>query len=162
MAKSLLCSILTIYINNYFISVPLFNTLRSYNYSTVGTTRAHEKFPKNLSNLKNSNIKIDWNTLLSKVVDNILCFAWQDNNIVLALSTIHIVHIVNDFIEKQRKRLAKTSTNGRIVCHIFGNGPTKKLSILLFIDEYNYKIGEVDITNQLRESYETHRATYRN
>jgi uncharacterized membrane protein len=29
-----------------------------------------------------------------KVVDNILCLAWQDNNIVLALSNIHIVHTI--------------------------------------------------------------------
>jgi hypothetical protein len=59
--------------------------------------------------------KLDWNTLLAKVVDGTLCLAWPDNNIVLALSNIHMVHKTEDFRTKVRKRPAKSSTNGRIV-----------------------------------------------
>jgi hypothetical protein len=32
------------------------------------------------------------------VVNNTLCLAWQNNNIVLALSIVYIIYIVNDFI----------------------------------------------------------------
>jgi hypothetical protein len=35
---------------------------------------------------------LKWITLLVKVVQNTLCLAWQDNNIVLALTNIHTVH----------------------------------------------------------------------
>ena len=55
--------------------------------------------------------KLEWNILLGKVVDNTLCLAWQDNNIVLALSIIHTIYKVDDFCEKLRKRPGKTSTN---------------------------------------------------
>jgi hypothetical protein len=107
-------------------------------------------------------LKLKWNTLLAEVVDNTLCLAWQDNNIVLALSTIHTVHTANDFIIRLRKRPAKTSTSARIVRCIFGDDATKDLEIPLFIDDYNHRMGAVDIANQLRESYETHKATFRN
>jgi len=94
-------------------------------------------------------------------VDNTLCLAWQDNNIVLALSNIHTVNRIEDFREKVCKRLIKTSTNGRIIRQIFTDEPTKSLSIPCFIDYYNQYIRGVDLANQFRESYETHRLTLR-
>jgi len=106
--------------------------------------------------------KLDWNTLLAKLVDDILCLAWQDNNIVLAMSSIHIVDIVKDFIEKSRKRLAKTLTNARIARKAFGSEHTKKLEIPLFIDDYNYYIRGVNLANQFKAAYETYKATFRN
>jgi hypothetical protein len=153
---------ITIYMDNYFTSVPLFQSLRACNYGAVGTTRPHSKFPEALAKLKKEGFKLEWNTLLAQVVDDTLCLAWQDNNIVLALSTIHTVHTANDFVARQRKRPAKTSTSARIVRIVFGDCPTKELLIPIFIDDYNHNMGGVDIANQLRESYETHKMTNRN
>jgi hypothetical protein len=81
--------------------------------------------------------KLEWNTLLAAVVKDVLCLAWQDNNIVLALSNIHTVNKAEDFREKERKRPAKTSTNGRIVRRVFGEEYIKELLIPCFIDDYN-------------------------
>jgi hypothetical protein len=106
--------------------------------------------------------KLDWNTLLAKLVDDILCLAWQDNNIVLAMSSIHIVDIVKDFIEKSRKRPTKTSTNARIIQKAFSSKHTKKLEIPLFIDDYNHYMGGVNLANQFKAAYETHKATFKN
>jgi hypothetical protein len=69
---------------------------------------------------------------------------------------------VEDFRERQRKRLAKTSINGRIVRKIFGEEYIKELPIPCFIDDYNYDMGGVDLANQYRELYETYRASLRN
>jgi hypothetical protein len=66
-----------------------------------------------------------------------------------------------DFREKVRKRPTKTSINGRIVRRVFGNNYKKELRISCFINDYNYYIGGVDLANQFRESYETHRPTFR-
>ena len=154
---------LTIYMDNYFTSIPLFTELRSCQFGAVGTTRPHKEFPKELSEIKNRfATKLSWNTLLVIVVQDTLCLAWQDNNIVLALSNIHTVHKIDDFREKIRKRPAKTSTNGRIVRTIFGDSPTKELRIPCFIDDYNQYMGGVDFANQYREAYETHKTTFRN
>ncbi len=87
--------------------------------------------------------------------------AWQDNNVVLGLSTIHTVDKVEDFREKARRRPAKTSTNRRIVRKVFGSDYIKDLHIPRFIDDYNHYMGGVDLANQFREAYETHRPTFR-
>jgi HJR/Mrr/RecB family endonuclease len=47
---------------------------------------------------------------MAVVVQDVLCLAWQDNNIVLALSNIYTIYRAEDFQERQRKHLAKTST----------------------------------------------------
>ena len=147
----------------YFTSIPLFSELRACKFGVVGTTRPHKEFPNQLVESKNRfATKLEWNTLLAVVVQDILCLAWQDNNIVLALSNIHTVNRAEDFREKQRRRPAKTSTNRRIVRKVFGDNYIKELQIPCFINDYNYYIGGVDLANQFRESYETHRATLRN
>ena len=154
---------LAIYLDNYFTSIPLFQELRNCGFGAVGTTRPHMQLPSNFKVLKTRFASsLAWNTLIAKVVDNTLCLAWQDNNIVLALSSIHTVDQVDDFRAKVRKRPAKTSTNGRIVRQIFGDKHTKELHIPRFIDDYNQYMGGVDLANQFREAYETHRATQRN
>jgi hypothetical protein len=45
---------------------------------------------------------------------------------------------------------------------VFGSEPIKELEIPRFINDYNQFMGGVDIANQLREAYETHRITLRN
>jgi Transposase IS4 len=154
---------ITIYLDNYFTSIPLFSELRACNFRAVGTTRPHKEFPKELIALKTRfATKLEHNTLVATVVDNVLCFAWQDNNIVLGLSNIHTVNTTANFILSERKRPAKTSTNGRLVRKTFGDKPSKLIEIPCIIDDYNHYIGGVDLANQFREAYETHKPTLRN
>jgi hypothetical protein len=163
LALSLPRRYLTIYLDNYFTSVPLFSELRACKFSAVGTTRPHKLFPPELSAIKNRfAIKLEWNTLLAAVVQDVLCLAWQDNSIVLALSNIHTVDKAEDWRVKERKRPAKTSTNGRIVREVFGEMPIKELQIPSFINNYNQYIGGVDLANQFREVYKSHKPTFRN
>jgi hypothetical protein len=163
LALSLPRRFLTIYLDNYFTNVHLFSELRACNFGAVGTTRSHPGFPKDLVEIKDRfSTKLPWNTLFAVRVGNTLCFAWQDNNIVLALSTIHTVDKAEDFREKIRKRPAKTSTNGRIVRQVFGDDYAKELEIPCFIDDYNQYMGGVDLANQFREVYTAHKPTFRN
>jgi hypothetical protein len=105
--------------------------------------------------------KLDWNTLIAKVVQNTLCLAWQDNNIVLALSNIYTVHTAKDWRNRVRKRPAKSSTNGTLVQKVFKNQALKTLPIPSFIDDYNHYMGGVDLANQFQKSYKVHRKTLR-
>jgi len=162
LALSLPRRYLTIYLDNYFTSIPLFSELRACNFGAVGTTRPHKQFPSALTELKTRfAIKLEWNALFAVVVQDTLCLAWQDNNIVLGLSNIHTVDKAEDFREKARRRPAKTSTNGRIVRKVFGDDYIKDLQIPCFIDDYNQYMGGVDLANQFREAYETHKPTLR-
>jgi hypothetical protein len=154
---------IAIYMDNYFTSVPLFVELQACKFGVVGTTRPHKAFPDSLSTIKKRFAKkLPWNTLLAAMEQDILCLAWQDNNIVLGLSNIHIVDKVEDMVEKKRRRPAKTSTNGRIVREVFGTDSVKELRIPSFIDDYNQNMGGVDLANQFREAYETHKPSFRN
>jgi hypothetical protein len=163
LALSLPRRYLTTYLDNYFTSVPLFSELRACKFGTVGTTRPYKLFPSDLSAIKNRFAKkLEWNTLLAIVVQDTLCLAWQDNSIILALSNIHTVDKAEDFRTKERRRPAKTSTNGRIVRDVFGDLLIKELPIPCFIDNYNQNMRGVDLANQFREAYETYRATFRN
>jgi hypothetical protein len=133
-----------------------------YRFRAIGIIRLHKEFPLGIKELKEQySIKLAWNTLLAKVVSNTLCLAWQDNNIVLALSNIYTVHCIEDFKEKVKKRPTKTLINSRIVRQIFGPEPTKELRIPCFINNYNQYIGGVNLVNQFKESYETYRITLR-
>jgi hypothetical protein len=69
---------------------------------------------------------------------------------------------VNDFVAWQRKRPAKTSTSDSIVRIVFEDNLIKELWIPVFIDHYNHNIRGVDIANQLRKAYKTHKATRHN
>jgi hypothetical protein len=95
------------------------------------------------------------------VVQDILCLAWQDNNIVLALSNVYTINQAKDFREKVRKRLAKTLTNSRLVRRVFGDNYKKELRIPYFINNYNHYIGGANLANQFKESYETYRPNFR-
>ena len=83
--------------DNYFTSIPLFEELRLCQFGAVGTTRPYSELPLEMKEIKDRFSKrLVWNTLLAKVVQNTLCLAWQDNNIVLALSNVHTVHTAKD------------------------------------------------------------------
>lgn len=160
----------TVYMDNYFTTIPLFDRLRQLGIGACGTTRPNASkklFPKALSLLKDSKKSQPWNTLYAAPagpdsdIDSVLCIAWQDNNIVTALSTVHTVHKSTDWIPRLRKRPAKTSTSAKIAREPFNDQSTKELPIPRLIDEYNFNMGGVDRANQLRASYETHQKTLR-
>jgi hypothetical protein len=66
-----------------------------------------------------------------------------------------------DFREKARRRLVKTSINKRIIRKVFGDDYIKDLQIPCFINDYNQYIGGVDLVNQFKEAYETHKLILR-
>src|SRR5580700_1911509 len=154
-----------VYLDNYFTSIPLFRLLRKEGYGLCGTTRPFSggsEFPTLLKEIKQFHTNsMQFHQLIAIAVPDVLCFAWQDNNIVLAMSTIHTIHTSQDFVEKVRRRPTKTSTNGAIAWKAFGDNPCLAMPIPRIFDDYNKYMGGVDIANQLRESYETHRKTFR-
>jgi hypothetical protein len=90
----------------------------------------------------------------------VLCLAWQDNNTVLACSTVHNVGEYHTII-RSRRRPQITSTNGPLVRKVFGSEPRKNLPIPIFIDDYNHFMGGVDIADQFRTYYSTQRISLR-
>jgi hypothetical protein len=149
----------SIYMDNYFNLVALFNHLYNRRYGACGTARPTSGLPPLLQELREHAKGLSWGTLYALPVSNVLCLAWQDNNIVLGLSTLHSA---DSFVPCQRRRPGKTSTNGVIARKVFSKEVTKELEIPIFINDYNHYINGVDLANQYRSSYEIHLKGYRN
>ena len=73
-----------------------------------------------------------------------LCISWQDNNLVLGLSTIHTVHEASSHITRFRKRPQTTSTNAATARKVFSDLSRSELDIPTFIDDYNHNMNGVD------------------
>jgi hypothetical protein len=166
MVLNLLCRLpsktYTVYLDNYFTSVNLFKILRDRGIGACGTTRARNKdIPPLIQYLKEKDLKLPWNTLCAIPKDDVLCFAWQDNNIVIGLTTVHTVNQAEDLVKRQRRRPGEKSTSASTTRPVFGDKPTKILPIPTIIDDYNHFMGGVDIANQLCAEYRIQRPTYR-
>jgi hypothetical protein len=138
--------------------------LRDIQVGACGTTRhtsCGKAFPDLLKKLKDLSNYIPYHEVCAIPVEDVLCFAWQDNNIVLGLTTIHTVNKTGDYVERERRRPQITSTNGALVRREFGDQAIKNMLIPRFIDDYNNYMGAVDIANQHRAAYETHTKTFR-
>jgi hypothetical protein len=71
----------SVYINNYFSSVPLFKELREIGCGACGTARPKQSgIPEPPAALKDHGRGIKWETLFTSKKDDVLCLAWQDNN----------------------------------------------------------------------------------
>jgi hypothetical protein len=152
----------TVYLDNYFTSINLFKRLCDEGIEACGTTRpsASSQFHPTLTVLKESTLSTEWNSLYADIKDETLCIAWQDDNTVTALSTVHTVHKETDWISRVRKRPAKTSTNAVVARKPSNGQPTAELKIPRLIDDYNHHMGGVNIANQLRAVCETHRKAW--
>jgi len=99
--------------------------------------------------------KLTWGTTVAEIVNDVLCIGWQDNNFVLGLSIVHIVHEVSSYIKSKRNRPTKTSTNAYITRKVFGDSSSIDLDIPTWVNDYNYHMNSVDLANQFRQAYET-------
>ena len=152
--------IYSIYMDNYFTSIPLFELLHEQGYGACGTTWPTKEFSSQLQELHdNHSNSIPSGALYGTPVKDVLCLIWQDNNLVPVLSTIHSM---DNFVDHMQKRPGKTSTNAAIARKVFGDYPKRELAISTFIDDYNHYMNGVDIGNQMRASYTTHLVTLRN
>ncbi|CAG8819563.1 8437_t:CDS:1, partial [Cetraspora pellucida] len=143
-----------IYMDNYFTSINLFSYMQQNGYDGCGTIRCNTlKFPIFLKIKKSQ--KIEWDTLSKAVVDDVLVVFWMDNGPVTMLTTIHKILGEGCRVERERRRPRTTSTNANKVRSVFGNASKKILPIPTIIDDYNYHMGGVDVTDQLRGYYGT-------
>jgi Transposase IS4 len=136
-------------LNNLFLNLDVTRALLVLNVTTCGITRKNAAgFPPDLIKIKDHNRLYLWDSCITRVIENILCFIWQDNNAVLSLTTAHSLHRPKeDTIIRNRKRPKPTSINTRITRLIFGDLLKKPLLIPRAIDDYNHYMNGVDLAN---------------
>jgi len=78
----------TIFMDNYFSSINLFNFLQNNGYGACGTVHMNTaKFPIVLKKEKD----LEWDFLKGIIVDNVLSLLWIDNGPVTMLTTMHVI-----------------------------------------------------------------------
>lgn len=148
-----------IYINHYFISISLFQLLRERYIEICEIIRVKDLFSI-LQKMKRDYFKsLEWETICAKIFDNVFTLIWQNNNLVLTLFTIH--SLKNKAISNW-KWVLQIFTNEELIRKMFEIEVKKNLNIFIFIDDYNYNMREVNLVNQYKTKYETHRFTRRN
>ena len=110
-----------LFIDNYFTEPKLAGNLKAKRIAVCGTMKPNRPdLLELLVEMKKLFSKdIPYGVLAVVVQDDILFVAWQDNNLVLALTTIYSIREIDDMIPKKRKRPSKTSTNARVVLPAF-------------------------------------------
>jgi hypothetical protein len=147
-----------VFLDNLFLSVDVAHVLLQMGVGVMGTTRkTSASIPKILSNVKDLNTAMVYGATLLVQCGWVLCFAWQDNNTVLGVTTSYSLHRPQeDFIIKDKWRPKTTSTNYHIAKSVFENEKRKAVPIPVAIDDYNNGMNAVDDSNQLRANLTTH------
>ena len=144
--------------DNLFLNVNVAHVLLALDIGIMGTTRKNAiGIPESLKNIKSLNKALVYGGIVATVDREVLCVAWQDNNVVLMITTAFSVHRDSDYVVRPRKRPGKGSTNAAITRPVYGDAPIKNLSIPCAINAYNNSKNFVDVANQLREVYTCHR-----
>jgi len=151
-----------IFFDNLFTTIPLLRYLCFHGIGVAGTTRPErQEFSEELEVVKGlAKTVLEWNHLSAVVVDDVCAALWQDNSTMLLLTTIHDLR---SMVLSKRRKPATTSTNAKAARRPFGEKEHRKLlPIPELIMDYNHNMGGVDITDQLRAGYSTHRKCWRN
>lgn len=157
-----------LFMDNYFSSVELAVALKAKRIAVCGTMKPGRRdLPKLLVDMKQEFSKdIPYGVLAAMVQDDVLLVAWQDNNLVLGITTAYDVRDVDDSVSKKRKRPSKTSTNARVILPAFKeNGKDvseKVLKVPKLFFYYNKYMGGMDRFNALTATYTNQRACNRN
>ena len=173
-----------IWLDNLFTSARLLSQLDLEGFGAAGTvrttstsreeleakegTKAQKKFTEpnrgldqRLADLKTKwNSALEWGQLYGSLTsnENVMQYAWKDQNVVLFMST---VSNPRETVRRLRRRPAKTATNARTSRAVFGEMTTKELDIPKFIDMYNHYMNGVDNADQLRCYYSTQRVHFK-
>ena len=162
-----------LFLDNFFTTTKLGRVLRRLGVAMSGTAKAGSGFPKSLLQLRCcSTKKRDWGKQIIDVSENVLCLAWQDNNVVQFMTTGYSIDystnekawmdgrkrsgIPDDCKQKFAVKASAVSEDPKDKCKLKIEWKTR-LPKPAIVDEYNYYMGGVDRFAQMKHEYDAAR-----
>ncbi|KZL82402.1 hypothetical protein CI238_12699, partial [Colletotrichum incanum] len=145
-----------IFLDNLFSSVRLFRALRKLQVGASGTCRVDSGIDRELvvkKDTKGQGIlwgKIHYIPTSDREVNQ---FSWKDNALMLFLTTVFKATAEEQVIRARRRPAGDTATK-RAARQVFGPEVRKDLPVPIPINQYNHKMGGVDISDQIRSYYQ--------
>ena len=128
-------------------------------FGVVGTVRARQNWPPKELKLVNKN-DANFNDFYYCYDEHgTLLGRWMDNGLVFCVSTLHKV---GKTIKRMRKRPRKTVNNKNHVDRVWGDQGKVQIYIPTLIDNYNYWMGGVDVSDQRIAYYQPNLRCRRN
>lgn len=156
-----------LFMDNYFSESKIAKKLMAVKIAICETMKPNRtNIPELLVKMKQAYAKnISYGILAAMIQNDVLMIAWQDNNLVLTLTTAYDVKNVDDNVSKKRKRPSRTNTNARVVLSAFKenneNVWEKKFKIPKIFHYYNKHMGKINRFNALITTYSSQRACNR-
>ena len=144
--------------DNYFTLPKVIAKLRDKNIGVVGTARFRRNWPcKELRNINLDDVK--FNDFFWTVDEHgTLVARWMDNGMVFVVST---VHKPGKIVKRLRKKPRITPNNKKHVQKIWGDKGAVPIFIPRLIDNYNFWMNGVDLTDQRVSYYHPNLRCYR-
>ena len=143
-----------VFLDNLFLNINLAHTLLAINVGCIDITRKNATgVPVAITQAKDENRLLVWNSIIVVIIDFCLCFVWQDNNAIIGITTAFSLHREDDRVAINRHQPKATSTNADITWPVFGGFYEKILEIPKVIDDYNHHMNGVDISSHLRHQF---------
>ena len=151
----------TLYCDNYFSNIPLFQALRYLQIAACGTARPNSaEYPRVLK-IKKKRALLPWGTVSGVIPDGrqVLAIIWHDKTLVRLLTTAYDMRPEpeNYTIRRRRRPLRPRNRDAYrdLIDQVWGNQPIRELALPTATVDYNLHMGGVDIADQRRSYYST-------
>ena len=161
-----------VFLDNLFLNIAVAHCLYAIEFSVMGTTRKNAAgVPVSLTDVlakdkkakkdareenKPKKLQLAYNSVLAVIVHKCLCFLWQNNATVLAITIAHSLHQTADQVTRKRKRPSGTLANAKKAFACFEGQVVKELEIPIPIDDYNHGMNGVDTASQIQRGFSIH------
>ncbi|KAK4315417.1 hypothetical protein Pmani_013334 [Petrolisthes manimaculis] len=139
-----------VYMDNYYNSVSLCQTLFEQKVFVCGTLRLVRGAPKDLQQLSKKKQNMKYDEIQARHNDNVIVLLWKDKRIVNMVSTFHDARTILKEVNTKEK-----GRNGKF------HRVMKTIHKPLMVEDYNRHMGGVDHYDQMVQYYPLLRRTYK-
>lgn len=158
----------TLFCDNYFSNIPLFQALRYHQIAACGTVRPNSAEYPPILKINKRHSHLPWGTVsgIQPEGRQVLAIIWQDKTLVRLLRTAYDMRPEpQNYTARTRRRPRRPRNRDAyrdMIDQVWGELPVCELALPTATIDYNMHMGGVDIADQRRSYYSTQLRVVRN